>query len=127
MQQYLTIVLTAVISISTIIYTIYSARLYKTTRQAAEISRQAALANLWSELNNYIEVCKRENLPEAAFFQKLSGIFAEYIIASLMNDTNANTDPNLKNFQQKISQMIASADFDTNKIGWLSSFTKAIK
>ncbi|MBV8350998.1 MAG: hypothetical protein JOZ21_01825, partial [Verrucomicrobia bacterium] len=49
MQYYIPLVLTAIVTISTIIYTFYSIQLWRTTRAAAEIARQAAFGNLWAE------------------------------------------------------------------------------
>ena len=71
------LILTTAVSISTIIYTFYSIQLWRTTRMAVEISRQAALSNLWAELNRYIEILRQQSAPEAAFLEKLSNLFLE--------------------------------------------------
>ena len=56
--------------LTTIIYTFYSFQLWRTTRVAAEISRQAAFSNLWAELNRYLELLRQQNAPETEFLQK---------------------------------------------------------
>jgi hypothetical protein len=63
LSEYFPILLTAIVTISTIIYRFYSILLWRTTRAAAEISRQAALSNLWAELNRYIELFDVRTLP----------------------------------------------------------------
>ena len=70
LNEYLPILLTAIVTISSIIYTFYSILLWRTTRAAAEISRQAALSNLWSELNRFIEIHRAMNASENRLFGK---------------------------------------------------------
>ena len=77
MQYYIPLVLTAIVTISTIIYTFYSIQLWRTTRAAAEIARQAAFGNLWAELNRYLEILRQQGAPETAFLQKLSNLLLE--------------------------------------------------
>jgi hypothetical protein len=83
MNTYIPVVLTTVVTISTIIYTIYSIQLWRTTRAAAEISRQAAFGNLWAELNRYLEILRQRDATETAFLQKVSNLMLEYMIANL--------------------------------------------
>ena len=93
MNTYIPLILTAIVTISTIIYTFYSIQLWRTTRAAAEISRQAAFANLWAELNRYLEILRQQDAPETAFLQKLSNLLLEYMIANLI--TYASTEDHL--------------------------------
>ena len=76
MNTYLPLILTTIVAISTIIYTVYSIQLWRTTRAAAEISRQAALGHLWAELNRYLEILRRQDAPETAFLQKVSNLLS---------------------------------------------------
>jgi hypothetical protein len=114
------IILTAVIALTTIVYTFYSIQLWKTTRQSAEIARQAALGNLWTELNRYVEICTQEGRPEAPFLRDFSSILAEFMIANLLKDLKAKDDPNMKEFSRKIEEMIATHDFDASTISWFA-------
>ncbi len=112
--------LTAVITITTIIYTFYSVRLWRTSRQAAEISRQAALGNLWSELNNYIAICKQEGRSETGFLQELSGLIAEYMLSNLLNDISTKNDPNVAAFKTRIKKLVETKNPDVTTLNWLS-------
>ncbi len=56
------LILTAVVTISTLVYTFYSIQLWRASRVAAEISRQAAFSNLWAELNRYLEILREQKL-----------------------------------------------------------------
>src|SRR5262249_45372882 len=84
MNASIALILTTAVTISTIVYTFYSIQLWRTTRAAAEISRQATVGNLWAELNRYIELLRRENAPEVALLQKLSNLLLEVMITNLI-------------------------------------------
>jgi hypothetical protein len=101
MNNYITLILTAVVTISTIIYTIYSIQLWRTTQAAAEISRQAALCNLWSELNRYLEILRQQDAPETAFIQKLSDLMLEFMIANLLTNALKKKTRTSKNFAER--------------------------
>jgi len=102
MNTYLPLILTTIVTISTIIYTICSIQLWRTTQAAAEISRQAALGNLWAELNRYLGILRQQNAPETAFLQKVSDLVLEFMIANLMTRTTEKNDQNLEEFRRKV-------------------------
>jgi hypothetical protein len=101
MNTYIALILTAIVTISTIIYTYYSIQLWRTTRAAAEISRQAAFGNLWAELNRYLEMLREQGAPETAFLQKLSNLLLEFMITSLVTYASEE-DQNFEEFHRKI-------------------------
>src|SRR5260370_2339017 len=93
LNEYLPILLTAIVTVSTIIYTFYSILLWKTTRAVAETSRQAALSNLWPELNRFIEIHRAMNASETAFLESLSSFILHYMISNLIPPTTASHAP----------------------------------
>ena len=96
MNTYLPLILTTIVTISTIIYTVYSIQLWRTTRAAAEISRQVALVNLWAELNRYLEILRQQDAPETAFLQKVSDLLLEFKIANLLTRATDKNDTELR-------------------------------
>ena len=96
MNTYIPLILTTIVTISTIIYTICSIQLWRTTRAAAEISRQAAFSNLWAELNRYLEILREQNAPETAFLQKVSELMVEFMVANLVAHAIEKNDPRLR-------------------------------
>jgi hypothetical protein len=120
MSTNIPLILTAIVTISTIIYTICSIQLWRTTQTAAEISRQAALANLWSELNRYLEILRQQDAPETAFIQKLSDLMLEFMIANLLTNAIAKNDPSFEEFQQKISALVSENEAHAAKIPWVA-------
>jgi hypothetical protein len=120
MNTYIPLILTTVVTISTIIYTVYSIQLWRTTRAAAEISRQAALGNLWSELNRYLEILRHQDAPETAFIQKLSDLMLEFMIANLLTNALEKNDPNFEEFRRKISALVSENEAHALKIPWVA-------
>ena len=120
MNTYLPLILTTIVTISTIIYTIYSIQLWRTTQAAAEISRQAALGNLWTELNRYLEILRQQDAPETAFIQKLSDLMLEFMIANLLTNAMEKKDPNFEDFRRKISALVSENEAHASKITWVA-------
>jgi len=101
MSTYIPLILTTIVTISTIIYTICSIELWRTTRAAAEISRQAAFSNLWAELNRYLEILRQQDAPETAFLQKVSDLMVEFMVANLVAPRCRKERPSLRRISAK--------------------------
>ena len=124
MNATIALILTMAVTISTIIYTFYSIQLWRTTRAATEISRQATFSNLWAELNRYIELLRRENAPEVAFLQKLSDLLLEFIITSLFAYAVGKDNQGAAEFRQRISALVAEDQANAAKISWITKLTE---
>ena len=120
MNTYIALSLTAIVTISTIIYTYYSIQLWRTTRAAAKISRQAALGNLWVELNRYLEMLREQGAPETAFLQKLSNLLLEFMIISLVTSYASEEDQNFEEFRRKTLVLVAENEADAAKLTWVA-------
>lgn len=116
MNTYIALILTATVTISTIIYTYYSIQLWRTTRTAAKISRQTALGNLWAELNRYLEMLREQGALETAFLQKLSNLLLEFMIISLVTSYASEEDQNFKEFRRKTFVLVAENESDAAKL-----------
>ena len=126
MQYYIPLVLTAIVTISTIIYTFYSIQLWRTTRAAAEIARQAAFGNLWAELNRYLEILRQQGAPETAFLQKLSDLLLEYMIIRLVSYPSQK-DQDYEEFRRKTLALVAENEADAAKIPWVARMVEPQK
>lgn len=109
------LILTAVVTISTIIYTFYSIQLWRASRAAAEISRQAAFSNLWAELNRYLEILRQQNAPEVPFLQELSNLLLEFMIASLITHGLDKNDKQMQAFRRKVAALFVEHEADAPK------------
>ena len=127
MNTSIPLILTTIVTLSTIIYTIYSAQLWRTTRAAAEISRQAALSNLWSELNRYVEILRHQEAPELAFLEKVSNLILEYMIADLLTRGRAKNDPNFEEFHDRVLALISENEADASKFPWLARLVEPVR
>ena len=127
MNTYIPLILTAIVTISTIIYTIFSIQLWRTTRAAAEISRQAAFGNLWAELNRYLEILRQQDAPETAFLQKVSDLLLEFMIANLVTHATEKNDKDFEEFRRKL--LAASLEHETvaSKIPWVARLVEQRK
>jgi hypothetical protein len=120
LNEYFPILLTAIVTISTIIYTFYSILLWRTTRAAAEISRQAALSNLWAELNRYIELLRNQSAAGKDFLEELSTVILEYMISNLLSQFSTANDKNFGRFRRKIAALIESNRTDAAEFPWVT-------
>jgi hypothetical protein len=120
----ISLILTTAVSISTIIYTFYSIQLWRTTQGAAEISRQAALSNLWAELNRYLEILRQQNAPEVAFLQKLSDLFLEFMIGNLIAHAAKKNDQSIAEFRRRISELVLEYKADASKFPWITKLAE---
>ena len=119
MNTYIPLILTAIVTISTVIYTICSIQLWRITRAAAEISRQAAFGNLWAELNRYLEILRQKDVPETAFLQKVSDLMLEFMIAKLVTHAIEKDDRDFEEFRQKIVALVSEDKAQAPKMPWV--------
>jgi len=120
MNTYVPLILTTIVTLSTIIYTICSIQLWRTTQAAAEISRQAALGNLWAELNRYLEILRQQDAPERAFMQKLSELMLEFMIANLLTNAIEKNNQDFEEFRRKVSALVSENEAHASKIPWVA-------
>jgi len=124
MNAHLSLILTAAVSLSTIIYTFYSIQLWRTSQDAAEISRQAALSNLWVELNRHLDALRQQNAPEVAFLEKLSNLFLEFMITNLIAQAAKKDDRLIADFRRRISALVAENQAAASKFPWVTRFAE---
>ena len=120
MNTYIPLILTTIVTISTVIYTICSIQLWRTTRAAAEISRQAAFGNLWAELNRYLEILRQQDAPETTFLQKFSDLLLEYMIANLVTHAAEKNDQDFEEFRRKVLTLTLEHETVASKMPWVA-------
>jgi len=120
LNEYLPILLTSIVTLSTAIYTFYSILLWRTARVAAEISRHAVLSNLWAELNRFIEIHRARNATETVFLENLSSLILEYMISNLLTNSRAANDKGFEKVRTKIAALIKNHAEDAEKFPWVT-------
>lgn len=120
MNTYIPLILTTIVTISTLVYTICSIQLWRTTQAAAEISRQAAFGNLWAELNRYLEILRQHEAPETAFLEKVSNLMLEYMIANLVTHAIEKKDQDFDEFRQKVLALVSENQAQASKTPWVT-------
>jgi hypothetical protein len=127
MNTYIPLILTTIVTISTIIYTICSIELWRTTRAAAEISRQAAFSNLWAELNRYLEILRQQDAPETAFLQTVSDLMVEFMVANLVAHAVEKNDPVFEEFRRKVIAVVSENEAHASKMPWVARLVEQRK
>src|ERR1700732_2673144 len=120
MNTYIPLIQATIVTISTVIYTICSIQLWRTTQAAAEISRQAALGNLWTELNRYLEMLRQQDAPETAFMQKVSDLILEFMIANLLTNSIEKNNQDFEEFRRRVSALVSENEAHASKIPWVA-------
>ncbi|MBV9673572.1 MAG: hypothetical protein JO076_12215 [Verrucomicrobia bacterium] len=119
LNEYFPFILTTLVTVSTIIYTFYSILLWRTARAAAEISRHAALSNLWAELNRFVEIHRARNAAETGFLEGLSSLILEYMVSNLLTRTQAAKDKTFDETRIRIAALIENHTDDAKKFPWV--------
>jgi hypothetical protein len=101
--------------------------LWRTTRAAAEISRQAAFSNLWAELNRYLEILREQDAPETAFLQKVSDLMVEFMVANLVAHAVEKNDPVFEEFRQKVLALMSENEAHASKMPWVARLVEQRK
>ncbi len=127
MNTYIPLILTTIVTISTIVYTICSIQLWRTTQAAAEISRQAAFGNLWAELNRYLEILRQQDAPETAFLQKVSDLMLEFMIANLLTHAIEKNNQDFEVFRRKVLALVSENEAHASKMPWIARLAEQRK
>jgi hypothetical protein len=120
LNEYFPILLTLIVTISTIVYTFYSILLWQATRAAAEISRQAALSNLWAELNRYVEILRNQNAAGKEFLEELSTLILEYMISNLLSQSSTANKEKFEKFRKKVAALVERNTADAERFPWVA-------
>lgn len=127
MTNTLLVVFTAIIAMSTIVYTVYSARLWKATRASVDISRYVAFMNLMLQLNQQAEEAKRKGLPEAALLEQFGNMLAEFGFERFLDDIDFKKDKYAIEYFSKIEGMIRGFGVDPNNVSWFRPVLRKLR
>src|SRR6266545_62780 len=89
---------TGVIAASTVVYTIYSIRLWKATRASAEISRYTLFISFMMELDRQVQLAKLQQRPDAAFLEQFEKMLFEHGARSILADVDLKKNPQLAEY-----------------------------
>jgi len=92
MTEIIMIVFTGVISVSTVCYTVYSSRLWKTTQATLDLARYTEFLNLILMLSKYVEDAKKQGVPETDKLQQLLNLMSEFGFKRFLEDVDFKKD-----------------------------------
>ncbi len=127
LTEIIMLVFTGVIAGSTVMYTIFSRKLWKATRSSVDIARYTGFLNLMVMLNNSIEDAKRKGLPEAIMLQQLGNIMGEFGFKRFLDDIDFDKDKEDREYFEKFEELFRNNNIDPNSISWFRPILKKLK
>ena len=118
MTDIVMLIFTGVISLSTLLYTIYSRRLWKETQRSVDIARYTGFFNLMILLSNRIEDAKKQGLPEAELLDQIGGFLAEFSFTKFLEELDLSKDKDAHQYFCNIEKIMRANNMDPNKISW---------
>ncbi|MFZ5994114.1 MAG: hypothetical protein ACOYU4_03900 [Thermodesulfobacteriota bacterium] len=127
MNEWLMVIFTAVIAISTVVYTVFSYRLWKATKATCDIARYTAFMAYLGTLAQEIDKSRGKNPVGAQFLENLMSIMAEAGFESFMKDIDLNKNPEARDFLVKLEGMFRGHGVDPMSIPMLRPIMSKIK
>jgi hypothetical protein len=105
-----TLLLTAVIATSTVVYTVYSIRLWKATRLSADISRYTLFISFIMEMDRQVQIAKATNRPDAAFLEQFSRLLMENGMKAVFRGVDLKKNQELAQFISEMDGMLRASN-----------------
>lgn len=105
-----TLLLTGVIAASTVVYTIYSIRLWKATRLSADISRYTLFMGFIMELDRQVRLAKLQHKPDAAALEQFERMLIEHGFKALLGNINLKKNPELAQYLAQFDGMLRTSN-----------------
>ena len=125
--EWIMIVFTGVIALSTAIYTYYSHKLWKATRTSTDIARYNTFMSYLMSLS--AEASKvRETDPEAAqFYDQLATLMMDIGISRFIEEIELKKNPEIRDYFNKVEGMFRAKGIDPSQISWFKPIMDEMK
>lgn len=127
MYEWVMVAFTAVIAISTSIYTYYSHKLWKATRLASDIARFNTFMAYLTTLTNEAARVKDSNHELARLYEQLGILITEVGISKFIEDADLKKNPEARDFFNKLEGMLRGKGIDVNAIPWMRIISERMK
>lgn len=107
---------TGVIAISTVCYTIFSSRLWKTTQASVDLARYSEFLNLMLMLSKYVEDAKKQGMPETDKLQQLLNIMGEFGFKRFLDDVDFKKDKLVLEYVENLETFFLNNNIDPSII-----------
>ena len=112
-----TLIFSGVIAVSTVIYTLFSIRLWTATRLSADIARYTLFLNFTFELHRQVEFAKATNKPDALALAQFEQVILELGVKSLLKGVDLKKNPELAEYLARLDGMLRTTN--PNDAAWL--------
>jgi hypothetical protein len=123
----LTIVFTAVIAGSTVVYTVLTRRLWKTTRNSVDIARYNAFMAYMTALIGQIERMKATDAAAAKLLEAFSSVVAEVAINRFLTEVDFTHDADARNAFTRIADVLRAHGVDPAAVPGLGDVFKRMQ
>jgi tRNA C32,U32 (ribose-2'-O)-methylase TrmJ len=120
-------VFTAVIAVSTIIYTIVTFRLWKTTQGSVDIAKATVLMSYLSTLAQEIEKTKATNPQAAMRLQQVAMLVTEVSLERFLEDINFSKQPHVRDAMNKLDGLLRANGVDPQNVPWFRPVAEKMK
>ena len=127
MNEVLMTVFTAVIAVSTIIYTIVTFRLWKTTQGSVDIAKATVLMSYLSTLAQEIEKTKATNPQAAMRLQQVAMLVTEVSLERFLEDINFSKQPHVRDAMNKLDGLLRANGVDPQNVPWFRPVAEKMK
>jgi hypothetical protein len=127
MNEILMTVFTAVIAVSTIIYTIVTYRLWKTTQGSVDVAKATVLMSYLTTLAQEIEKIKTTNPQAAMLLQQVATLLTEASLERFLEDVNFSKQPRVRDAMNKLDGLLRANGVDPLNVPWFRPVAEKMK
>lgn len=127
MAEWIMITFTGTIAVTTIVYTIFTRRLWRETRYSSDIARYTAFTNYLTVLAAEIEKAKESDPSSAAFLETLSSLMLEAGVDQFLDDVDFKKNPKLRDYYNKLEGVIRAHGVDPMQLPWFRPILERMK
>ena len=127
MSEIVMIIFTGVIAISTIAYTYFSYRLWKSTRASVDLARYSAFLNLLMQLDSSLKEAKSKNLPESKLLEQMTMMISEFGFDQMLGELNISKDKEAGLYFAKIEGILRGNNIDPQSVPWFRPIARRLE
>ncbi len=127
MNEVLMTVFTAVIAVSTIIYTIVTYRLWKTTQGSVDVAKATVLMSYLTTLAQEIEKIKETNPQAAMLLQQVAMLLTEASMERFLEDVSFRKQPRVRDAMNKLDGLLRANGVDPQNVPWFRPVAEKMK
>lgn len=116
------LICTGVIAVSTVVYTIFSMKLWMATKNSVDIARYSAFMNYYFTLVGKIEDIREEDPQGAAILEQILSVHAEFGFKHFFKELDLKRDSDMRDMFGSLEGVLIANGIDPKS----SPFTKPI-